>query len=197
MNLICFDLNMACDDSLWSLIPRLPPDFGFCFFCFWGVYRGCETILLHHCAWRACFFFFCCCQQDFFHSYIIHNSVLHFHTVLLQWKSSAPPPTLTYRHKNRFEFWTSFLYHSKAPDSHKPRMQNLTKAKCDSMLITAGCVFELGSCSTESLISFDSELNNSDVGFSAWFEQDLYSFLDLFIVGKKNSTCVQVRSLSI
>lgn len=44
---------------LWpSLIPRLSPDFGFCFFCFWGVYRGCEALLLQHCAWRACFLFF-------------------------------------------------------------------------------------------------------------------------------------------
>lgn len=33
---------------------------------------------------RVCF----CCQQDFFHSYIIHNSVLHFHIVLLECKST-------------------------------------------------------------------------------------------------------------
>lgn len=84
---------------------------------------------------------FFCCQQDFFHCYIIHNSVLHFHTALLQCKS-PPPHTHTHvralRRKNRFDFWTSFRCHIKAPDSYKPWMLNLTKAKCDSVLITAG-----------------------------------------------------------
>lgn len=44
---------------LWpSLIACLSPDYGFCFFCFWGVYRGCEALLLQHCVWKPFFFFF-------------------------------------------------------------------------------------------------------------------------------------------
>lgn len=60
-------------------------------------------------------------------------------------------------------------------------MRNLTKAKCDSVPITAGCVFALGSCSTKSLISFDGEQNISDADFSAGSGQRWVFFFVCFL----------------
>lgn len=83
----------------------------------------------------GCFF---CCQQDFFHSYIIHNSVLHFHMVLLVCES-APLLPLHEDTKLHFSSEPSLPRYSGAPDSDG--IEKWNSKKCYGLSITIRLVF--------------------------------------------------------